>query len=52
MLKEMTPNLLDPGKRTLEMLKFDTNRIKVETLTLDLARVRGSKVKSNQIWLP
>jgi hypothetical protein len=37
----MTPNLLDLGERTLESSKIVEKRIKFETLTLDLARVRG-----------
>jgi hypothetical protein len=39
----MTPNLLDLGERTLESSKIVEKRIKFETLTLDLARIRGRK---------
>jgi hypothetical protein len=48
MLKEMTPNLLDLGERTLESTKIVEKRSKFETLILDLARVRGRKHKSTK----
>jgi hypothetical protein len=45
MLKEMTPNLLDLGREHWIRHKIVEKRIKFETLTLDLARVRGRKHK-------